>query len=663
MEIMFKKCLPILLLFLSVQVFGQTSQIDSLEALLTSTEDSAKVNILSDLGFQLRNIDPKKSLEYELRALELAKYFNPQNPQIAVILNYIGVAYRKLNNFATALTYYNQTIQFLEENGGNDERYGYTYQSIGEIYEYQKNYKQGIEYAERAIGYFEKINNEKGIAYCYVTIGQCYEGLYNQASALDYFMRSLKIRENVNDRAGIAASSYRVGRVLIEQRNYNEAKVYCQKALTISLEINDKKSYSQSLYNLAKIEYNTGLVKNSIKTGLSSLKVAKELNSKDLIQKNSYFLSNAYLDLKNISEGQFYQNLAFAYSDSVFNEETNKTIALLQIERSEAENKALRNEHELNDTILKNQEKTIRLQYYLGAAVLISFVVLIFFVLNQNKQKRERQAINEILIQKNKEINNFNEDLSSKMKLIISQKEELELTALHLQENNSLKDKLFSIISHDLRGPMGSLKGMMELLAEESISKDEFQNLSGEVKSSVDSMMHTIENLLQWANSQMKGVKTNPISIKLKIIIYEEMNLLHNAIINKNLTIHLNIDDSHYLFVDYHQTKLVVRNLMSNAIKFTPFGGSITIKSMRKNDKILVSVSDTGTGMSSEDLEKLFKPTLHFTKYGTANEKGTGLGLLICKEFVEKNNGTITVESEAGTGSTFTIELPVAEKV
>ncbi len=660
---MLKKIFFALFLIISFQIFAQTSQIDSLKTLLRSAEDSTKVSILTDLGFQLRNIDPQKSLEYELHALELAKHFNPKDPQIAIILNYVGVAYRKLNNFATALTYYNQTIQFLEEIGGNDERYGYTYQSIGEIYEYQKNYKQGIEYAERAIVYFEKIKNDKGIAYCYVTIGQCYEGLNNQASALDYFMRSLRLRENLNDKAGIAAASYRVGRVLIEQRNFKDAKIYCQKALAISQEINDKKSYSQSLYNLAKIEYNTGLIKNSINTGLSSLKAAKELNSKDLIQKNSYLLANAYLDQKNILEGQRYQKLAFAYTDSVFNEEANKTIALLQIERSEAENKALRNEHELNDTILKNQEKTINLQYYLGAAVLISLLVMLFFIINQNKQKKERQTINEILIQKNSEINNFNEDLSNKMKLIISQKEELELTALHLQENNSLKDKLFSIISHDLRGPMGSLKGMMELLAEESISKDEFQNLSSEVKASVDSMMHTIENLLQWANSQMKGVKTNPISIKLKIIIYEEMNLLHNAIINKNLTIHLNIDDSHYLFVDYHQTKLVVRNLMSNAIKFTPFGGAITLKSIRENDKIHLSVSDTGTGMSSDDLEKLFKPTLHFTKYGTANEKGTGLGLLICKEFVEKNNGTISVDSAEGKGSTFTITLPVAEKV
>ena len=659
---MLKYSVTALFLFFSVQISAQTGQIDSMKTLLSQTEDSAKIDILTDLGFQLRNIDPQKSLEYELHALELARYFNPKNPKISVILNYIGVAYRKLNNYATALVYYNQTIQFLEENGGNDERYGYTYQSIGEIYEYQKNFKQGIDYAERAIGYFEKIKNDRGIAYCYVTIGQCYEGLNNQASALDYFMRSLKIRENSGDKAGIAASSYRVGRILIEQRNYKEAKLYCQKALSISQEINDKKSYSQSLYNLAKIEYHTGQAANSIKTGLASLKVARELNSIDLIQKNSYLLANAYLDQKNIVEGQYYQKMAFAYSDSVFNEETDKTIALLQIERSEAENKALRNEHELNDTILKNQEKTITLQYYLGAAILVSLLVMFFFILNQNRQKKERQAINEILIQKNREINNFNEDLNSKMKLIVSQKEELELTALHLQENNSLKDKLFSIISHDLRGPMGSLKGMMELLAEESISKDEFQNLSGEVKASVDSMMHTIENLLQWANSQMKGVKTNPISIKLKIIIYEEMNLLHNAIINKNLTIHLNIDDSHYLFVDYHQTKLVVRNLMSNAIKFTPFGGSITISSARENDKIHVSVSDTGTGITSEDLEKLFKPTLHFTKYGTANEKGTGLGLLICKEFVEKNNGTRKVESEEGKGSTFTISLPVAEK-
>jgi signal transduction histidine kinase len=181
---------------------------------------------------------------------------------------------------------------------------------------------------------------------------------------------------------------------------------------------------------------------------------------------------------------------------------------------------------------------------------------------------------------------------------------------------------------------------------------------SGKLKNGVEHAHFTLNNLLEWANSQMKGLVADPMMTNLAELGNENFNFLAQLAASKQLQLHNQIAPDLEAYVDPDQINLVFRNLISNAIKFTPKNGSITLQSQVENDFCQISITDTGVGMSAENVAKLFNQTTHFSTYGTSGEKGTGLGLLLCQEMVEKNGGTIWVESEEGKGTSFKFRLP-----
>jgi signal transduction histidine kinase len=247
-------------------------------------------------------------------------------------------------------------------------------------------------------------------------------------------------------------------------------------------------------------------------------------------------------------------------------------------------------------------------------------------------------------------MNEINDKLSEQKQIIEAQSEKLKVI-------NSTKDRLFSIIAHDLRSPLSSLKGVMQLLDNEYISKEEFQELSKRLQQNVDSVHGMLENLLLWSLSQMEGIKPNVKPFDLNSIIEETVKLFEEISVQKQIDLRHNSTINFQALGDEYQIRTVLRNLLNNALKFTPSHGQISINSSVNGQFINLKISDSGVGIERNDLAQIFSnPKLNA---GTAGEKGTGFGLFLCKELIEKNGGSIDVNSEFGKGTTIEILLPL----
>jgi ligand-binding sensor domain-containing protein/signal transduction histidine kinase len=234
------------------------------------------------------------------------------------------------------------------------------------------------------------------------------------------------------------------------------------------------------------------------------------------------------------------------------------------------------------------------------------------------------------------------------------------LKTAELKELNASKDKFFSIIAHDLKNPFNTIIGFSEMLKEEidtdiSVKVNQYANM---INTSAVQTFKLLENLLEWANSQRGKILFNPGPINMPELINEEFIVLNEMAIKKNIELKTCISESLIVTGDRNMVKTIIRNLLSNAVKFTPKNGKVEIKAIEGDDQVEISVTDTGIGMTNETKEKLFRLDANLSTRGTENEKGTGLGLFLCKEFVEKHGGKIFVESESGKGSVFKFVLP-----
>lgn len=238
--------------------------------------------------------------------------------------------------------------------------------------------------------------------------------------------------------------------------------------------------------------------------------------------------------------------------------------------------------------------------------------------------------------------------------------ESLKKTNEKLKLVNVAKDKFFSIIAHDLRNPFQSLLGFSEILATEidTLSKDEIVTFSKGLNDDLRNIYGLLDNLLQWSMIQRNILEFKPENVNLHQVVSKIIAISNQSAKDKNITVINDIEDGTYVYADTSMLRSVIQNLIVNAIKFSKAGGRVFISSVEKSNVIEVSVEDTGMGIANKLIPSLFNFNTIFTTSGTAGEKGTGLGLPLCKELVEKNEGKIWVESETGKGSKFVFTLP-----
>ena len=257
------------------------------------------------------------------------------------------------------------------------------------------------------------------------------------------------------------------------------------------------------------------------------------------------------------------------------------------------------------------------------------------------------------ILEQNKELTELNINLENKV----------EQRTQELRELNATKDKFFSIIAHDLKNPFNTLLGFTELMLD-SLEDFDYEKIREFISIIADTSKHSyalLENLLEWSRSQTGRIQMKPETIDLYKLVEENIDFLLNQAGNKKIKLVNGVASPAHVHADANMLNTVVRNLISNAIKYTGEGGSITVSAIEKDGMVETSVADTGMGIKPENLEKLFRIDVNFSTKGTANEIGTGLGLILCKEFITRNEGKIWVESELGKGSTFKFTLPVGK--
>jgi len=264
-------------------------------------------------------------------------------------------------------------------------------------------------------------------------------------------------------------------------------------------------------------------------------------------------------------------------------------------------------------------------------------------------------------------------DINKKSK--VQQKQNMQLQSINLKlissENklkslNSVKDKFFSIISHDLKGPLHTLTGFLQILIKytSTFTEAELKEFAESMDISVKRLLTMLENLLQWSRSQTGSIEHKPQNINLKILLEENVNLFVETAKNKNISLVLETDNHVNVRADKNMLDFILRNLISNALKFTRSGGEVKISTMSNYEEFTqIIVHDNGIGISPEDMKKIFQPDIHFSTPGTGKEKGTGFGLLLCKDFVEKNGGEISIESLPGIGTNLKFTVPTVQEL
>lgn len=285
---------------------------------------------------------------------------------------------------------------------------------------------------------------------------------------------------------------------------------------------------------------------------------------------------------------------------------------------------------------------------------------LLIFVSEQIASAIDKKRQEEALFRFTEELQISRDMLEERASEFARLNELLAASEIELQELNAAKDKFFSILAHDLRSPFNGLLGFSNILVEdlEILSKEEIKNFAIQIQGSAKNLFNLIENLLQWSRIQSGKVQCQPIKLDISDVVNDVISVLIGNAIRKNISLRSEITPYTYTFADQNMIYSIIQNLIANAIKFTGNGGEIRISSEMMGNFIQINVIDSGTGIRKEDMEKLFRIDVQHTTMGTAKEKGTGLGLILCKELIEKQGGSISVESVFGKGTSFSITLP-----
>ncbi len=519
-----------------------------------------------------------------------------------------------------------------------------------------------IEQYQQACRYFKIITqrgtDEKLLRNSYNTIGLCYRNQKIYDSALFYFDKGLALAQKY-DTLYMGLINGNIGDTYSLEGNYPQAIAYLERELQFSTIKRVTKVAVDCMNSLTELYLKVGdLKKADVLYQRLSLYAPGWKDPK--VSLNYYKLSSHYYQKKNQYERALHYLTRYeALHDSLASvhniQRAAEVSAQYDFDHQQREINVLHQQNLLQQA--KNRQKNYLLIGIIVITLLIAGLLMALFF--NYRQKRKSLAIIE---EKNHSLEKVNEELLSSVEKIEEQNQKISELAAHLTEVNASKDKLFSIIGHDLRSPIHSLKGLLKLATSGNLSAEEFQMLSIKLMQSVEHTDFTLNNLLQWARTQMQGIAAVPALIDFNPLIQENINFLADVAQRKHISLISTVAENTVAFADANQVSLVIRNLISNAIKFTPDHGQVVVSAAISDGTVQINVTDSGQGMSEDVMNRLFKIDHHLTTPGTQGEKGSGLGLLLCKEMIEKNHGRIGAFSKPGKGSTFWFALPAAEK-
>ena len=680
-----KQLMTLAVLCASLFCFSQTNEIDSLTVELAyQKQDSSKVETSLRLVKALYNAKSyKKALTYIDNTERLSKFLN-HTKGIADVNYYKALIYAHNDDYYNAIDGYNRSRRYYSQLG-DTLGIAKVNNSIGLIEIKRGNYGVGLQNSLSAIQTFETRDLKDELSSAYNNLAEAYYNTNQIDKSLEFNIKALAVREQLRDSIGIKTSTRNIATLYSERKEHRKAIEYYEKVLkllnprtdqTLKGEILPRigaeylrfKDYDKAGEYLVeglkfnrKIKNNDGILRalnavgelniqqGKLKTAAiqvdEAYTIANEIDNKSELLKN-YKLHKELDSINGKFQNAFFWQGKYFTLKSELDKENQPIIPVITKpikvepldEIKDFNTLAIQEDKEEKATYLKKLKAS---SYVLGAAFLIvSTILLLIYLKRKNTLKFNRE-----LQEKNKEITLKNVELAEQTK--------------HLEEVNHVKDRLFSIVSHDLKDSISSIKGFIDLLKEDSISREEFYDLVPELSENADSASQLLYNLLNWSKSQMQNLEPKAELFNIQDIFKNKISLVEQKVEQKRIIL---IDESRrdFIYADRSMIEIVIQNLITNAVKFTRVGDSITVSNSDHNGKSLICIEDTGVGISRENIDKLFQSGTYTTR-GTSNEKGTGLGLTICKELVELNKGRIWVESTPGIGTKFYVELPKIE--
>ncbi|MDD5361925.1 MAG: tetratricopeptide repeat-containing sensor histidine kinase [Ignavibacteria bacterium] len=702
----------IFLLFISAMLPAQERlRIDSLKNLLNTDNIANRIIIHTEIGDAYRMNYPDTSLANYKAALKYAESLG-DNLQTATALKNIGGVYYIISDFPKSMEYSYKALKIFEQLQ-DKEGISRCYNNLGLIYTAQGSYAKAIDAHMKSLKLAEETFDKKLISTSYNNLGLLYNEQNNYDKAEDYFDIAYSICKELNDKPGLAKLLNNLGTLHIGRREFDSAEFYLKQSFTIADEIGDKLVSSKCLINIGLIhnEYHDYAVSKEYylkafdimkdiddKTGISTvyinlgtlsleqknykeaieylekgLRISKDIGALNNLNRVYENLSTVYMGMGDYRKAFEYYKLFKETGDSLFNENVSAQIKQIEsrytTDKQQMEIDNLNKEKEINDRELAVKEKEVIRQRNIIYIFLIVFVIVATLSLLLYRENRIKKKTNAILTKRNFEIHQQNEKMliadkviRESNELLMRSKERLESSEKELRELNAAKDKFFSIIAHDLRGPFQGFLGFSDILAKEAgtMSRAEIIETSVLLNDSLKKQFTLLNDLLDWTRLESGNYKLERKAVNLHDEVQKVFENLEILASQKEIALRNKIDLSTRVDVDLNMVKLLFRNLLSNSIKFTNRGGYVNVKCAKANDYIVVTIEDNGVGIAPENINKLFVLDKHYTTAGTESEAGTGLGLVLCREIVEKHGCNIRVESTVSEGSKFIFTLPEA---
>ncbi len=616
---------------LSKDLFCQ-NPLDSLMLLYDNTRsDTQRVNVAAKIG--KRYNDEKQNTDsafyYLNEGIRLGEKVKYTEGVISNLYNRAVIEQYNLKKEDEALTTYTRALVLAEET--NDiKRVGRIAYGLAVLSDHQKNDEKFVEYAEKARITSLKTNDCNNHSATLTALGAFYFARNKRDSAEKYLREAYTYA-----RKNPVSPNYSVYSILGLAEFYNDigrkelSKTYYQELIDKARELDDKQALGSAYNSLAKLQIDLKQYASAVALTEYVVKMRSDstLYIQEMVADALKIESAAYEKMGNYQLAflKFRESVAISdkISEATRGEEINLKTAKIQ--------GALDLERKQKEVEIQSLQKRI-------SFVIIAFSFAILGLAFYNGIR-----------------------ISRRNKLLASQKALLEEQKIELEKLNSTKDKLFSTISHDLRAPLSSLNGLLSLWSIQALSPERFDQISSKVKYNLSALSNSLDNLLQWAYSQMKGVKTKTEVFDFQRVIDNELKLLSEVSNAKNIKINKLIETTHtQVESDFNQTSIVFRNIVSNAIKFSAENSQVKIRLISDKKFLYVSIVDTGVGMPSDVIDAVLTHQFLESKRGTANEKGTGLGLWLCKDFIEANKGRLTIESFEKVGTTMTFSIPIA---
>ncbi|MCH8488128.1 MAG: tetratricopeptide repeat protein [Candidatus Cyclonatronum sp.] len=547
--------------------------------------------------------------------------------RIAGIYQNLAILLSNSGRTEESFRYFAEAVRFAEK-ADNTLLLSTIHNNLGVAYARSQQLDIALFHLLRAVEFAREMNTPLELYQAHLNLGNTYTSTGLFEDALEQYDAALAAFEILQPGIPSVIIMHNQGRTLALMRRYDEAERLLQQSLAISEAQNIMEGIYHNVNELGKMYAAQNQTERALPYFYRAADIAETL-------RNSDFLTDTLEELHRLHarRGQFedaYNKLLRyqALSDSLSQARYTKELAL-------AENYLeLSRQREINSLLQEQQLQKNRQLRTQSVLIVVSLLALLFLILLLVQMKRNAAS-----------------------KQIIM--EELEAQKLKLEEANKAKDKLFAIVSHDLRNALISMEGILTLLKEDEISMSEFRDMIPEVEAAIQENSLVMTDLLTWAKEQLSGVRMDLKTVEVSGLIGEVLQSQKNNAAKKKIAVTAELPEVPAVLADHNALTFVLRNLISNAIKFTKSGGQISIAAEERADSVVILIRDTGIGMSEAVQHQLFTDVTQSRK-GTANERGTGFGLKLSHDFAVRMNGSLRFESTEGEGSTFFVELPKA---